>query len=207
MAHPSHFDSTSSIGKPPEGVESLLEELQEFLQKWGKRIRKVLTTNELDSVISTIHETINDQLYNHGNPGNLSSQVHRYILTNLSKGPSLKDFAAELGYSYKYCSQLVKAQLGKSFTTYLKGIRIEQAKQYLLEREVPIGQIAKELGFQDQFAFSRFFKQTVGCPPQRFRLRGRPPNKTSKRLPEKIQPTQSNRESLKTHCGPQNLNR
>ena len=96
-------------------------------------------------------------------------QIHIFMISHLHQGPTLKKLSLFLGYSEKYCSQLFHTILGQSFRSYLKTLRAGRAKLLLQEGHVNLIEIAAALGFSDQFAFSHFFKNAVGCSPTYFR--------------------------------------
>ncbi len=102
-------------------------------------------------------------------PSAVAQRVQEFIRNNLHEGLTLKDLARFLGYSDKYCSDLFKVLIGMPFSHYLKRVRLEQAVDLLAESNATLSSIAEALGFSDQFAFSHFFKNAVGCSPQQFR--------------------------------------
>lgn len=61
-----------------------------------------------------------------------------------------------------------KAGTGLSPQDYVMALRVEQAKQQLLN-EQPISQIAFDAGFYDQSHFTNYFKKYVGLAPQQYR--------------------------------------
>ncbi len=112
----------------------------------------------------------------------VAQRAQEFIRIHLHEGLTLKDLAQFLGYSDKYCSDLFKALTGMPFSHYLKRLRLERAVSLLTESNATLSCIAESLGFSDQFTFSHFFKNAVGCSPQRFRsqcparqLRPKPP--------------------------------
>jgi AraC-like DNA-binding protein len=48
-------------------------------------------------------------------------------------------------------------------------IRLDKAKELLCETTLPIGEIAEQLGFRDQYYFARFFKAKIGMTPGEYR--------------------------------------
>ncbi len=82
---------------------------------------------------------------------------------------SLEKVARECGFSKYYFSRIFKKYTGKTFKTYLIDLRINKAKDLLLNSELPISQICYEIGFNDLSHFNRVFKKKVGCSPSEFR--------------------------------------
>jgi AraC-like DNA-binding protein/ligand-binding sensor protein len=69
---------------------------------------------------------------------------------------------------FYFCKQFKKAT-GLNFTDYLSRIRIERAKNLLLNPNLRVSEIAFEVGFQSLTHFNRVFKHTVGQSPTHYR--------------------------------------
>lgn len=52
---------------------------------------------------------------------------------------------------------------------FLKQLRINEAKKKLCNTEASIGQIAKGVGFSNQFHFTRSFKNSLELSPKNYR--------------------------------------
>ena len=63
----------------------------------------------------------------------------------------------------------MKTHLGKTLTELIRERLVKQAKWELLHTLKPVKQVASELGFDDEFYFSRLFKRATGCAPTFFR--------------------------------------
>lgn len=86
---------------------------------------------------------------------------------------TLKELSTILGYSEKYASEVFRKYMGLSFSEYLKQQHLAKATQLLNEQHLTIAQIAESVGFSDAYAFSHFFKRTIGCSPSEFRKQHR----------------------------------
>jgi AraC-like DNA-binding protein len=64
-----------------------------------------------------------------------------------------------------------RKEIGLSPIVYLRNRRIDQAKRRLAESIDAIKEIAEQVGYSDQFYFSRDFKKNTGLSPSEFRLR------------------------------------
>lgn len=79
------------------------------------------------------------------------------------------DYAAHLHIGLKALSRLAKAHLGRSVGQLIRERKLQHAKWHLLHSRKPVKRIAWETGFQDEYYFSRIFKQSIGMSPTQFR--------------------------------------
>ncbi|MBQ9545475.1 MAG: helix-turn-helix transcriptional regulator, partial [Clostridia bacterium] len=92
-----------------------------------------------------------------------------YLEENYSdQSLSLSRMAQDLGYNEKYLSHCLSKSLGKTFSEYLKLLRIKHAV-FLMENGVStIKNIAYLVGFGDPLYFSRVFTSVTGKTPRQF---------------------------------------
>lgn len=79
--------------------------------------------------------------------------------------------AEECHCSVSCINHLLKKRLGVGMSTYINKLRIEQAKEYLLETEDTMLSIAVRVGFSDANYFARVFQQLMDISPSEFRRR------------------------------------
>ena len=77
--------------------------------------------------------------------------------------------AAALNYSETQARRILQEYTGKSFADNLRHHRITAAKQYLLNSNFSIDEIAERCGYQSRMGFENVFKKLVGMSPHRFR--------------------------------------
>lgn len=68
-----------------------------------------------------------------------------------------------------YFCKIFRKVTGLNFTDYLSRLRIEKAKNLLLNPNLRISEIAYEVGFQSLTHFNRVFKKIVGQSPTSYR--------------------------------------
>jgi len=78
---------------------------------------------------------------------------------------SIEQLGKIAGVSPKYFVDLFKKTFGISAIDYLTELRMNKAKQYLMQSQAKLRDIAHQVGYQDEFYFSRKFKQQVGVSP------------------------------------------
>lgn len=96
-------------------------------------------------------------------------QAIRYMRENYSKDLSLGDIAGEAALNEGYFSGLFKKDTGKSITEYLNEIRMEKAKELLVESNLKNYEVAEQVGFRNASYFSTMFKKYTGMTIQEYR--------------------------------------
>ena len=91
------------------------------------------------------------------------------LATGNLTSPALHEIAAALNMSYTNFRKRFLLLTGKTPGQYRTGEIVRRACTLLRETDHPMSQIADELGFHDQFHFSRRFRQRVGLSPMVFR--------------------------------------
>lgn len=95
--------------------------------------------------------------------------VGEHVRQHLSESISIRD-AANLGnLSRSYFCQCFHDIYHMSFLDYTHQARLDKAKELLLETNLTIQSIAREIGYDDEKYFSRFFRQRCGLSPNQYR--------------------------------------
>lgn len=79
------------------------------------------------------------------------------------------EYARLLHTTPKSLAKIVKTHLHKTLTELIRERVVRQAKWEMLHTTKPVKRVARELGFDDAFHFSRLFKRSAGCSPTFFR--------------------------------------
>ncbi|MFF2887367.1 helix-turn-helix transcriptional regulator [Paenibacillus sp. NPDC057967] len=102
------------------------------------------TTTEIDEVIAYIHQHIYDPL-------------------------PLARLASHVSYSPYHFTRLFKERMGISPMYYVSSIRLQRAKDLLLQTNLSIRDISLEIGQQSLGTFTTRFTERVGMTPAQFR--------------------------------------
>ncbi|WP_314588146.1 helix-turn-helix domain-containing protein [Paenibacillus terrigena] len=92
-----------------------------------------------------------------------------YIRENYQSNHTLAEVSGRFGMSVSYFSVQIKKYTGYSFVNYLNRVRIEKAKELLLQSNLKIYEVAGEVGFDTLQYFNRVFKQAVQMTPGEYR--------------------------------------
>lgn len=110
--------------------------------------------------LKSIHSPEADMMY----------QVAHYIELNYNQPFSQFACAQMFFVNKEYLCRKFKQTFQINMITYLNNIRIEHAKQMLLDPLIKIRQIAHDVGFEDEKYFSRQFKKTTNMTPNDYRM-------------------------------------
>ena len=112
----------------------------------------------------------------------LVQKAREYIDRHKTEELSLAEVAKAAGASvFHFCKVFHKAT-GLKFTDYVARLRLEDARNRLLNPNLRISEIAYGVGFQSLTQFNRTFKRVFGQSPSEFRMRvasGKPTRKTA----------------------------
>jgi AraC-like DNA-binding protein/quercetin dioxygenase-like cupin family protein len=92
------------------------------------------------------------------------------VLADPARGESLERWAAEAGASTRTIARLFRRELGVSFSQWRQQAVLARAIP-LLSQGRPLAQVAQELGYQSQSAFSAMFRRAFGESPRAFFVR------------------------------------
>jgi len=95
----------------------------------------------------------------------LKDAIEEHYRTKHSPG----EYADLLNISTKALNRLSKTHFNRTLSSLIAERLIMEAKRELYLTSKPVKSIAYELGFQDEFYFSRFFKNNAEVSPQLFR--------------------------------------
>ncbi|HMG10677.1 MAG TPA: helix-turn-helix domain-containing protein [Mucilaginibacter sp.] len=91
------------------------------------------------------------------------------IETHFKTKHSASNYADMLNISAKALARITKAHFNKTISNLIAERIIIEAKRELYLTNKPIKEIAYELGYEDEYYFSRFFKTNADVSPQLYR--------------------------------------
>ena len=104
------------------------------------------------------------------NVADIVKNANEFINRNCNRKISEEEIAKEMGYSKNYFVHIYKNYLGITPSQYHEQIRIESAKNFIKSTKLTISEIALELGFENVYSFSRYFKRLVKISPEHYRM-------------------------------------
>jgi len=99
------------------------------------------------------------------------TRARQFIHEHQHEDLSLGQVSKAVHTSTFYFCKLFKKSTGINFTDYLSRVRIEKARQLLLNPNLRVSEIAYDVGFQSLTHFNRVFKRIVGQSPTQYRAK------------------------------------
>ncbi|MDO4270267.1 MAG: response regulator [Eubacteriales bacterium] len=148
-----------------------LQEIMEDSTGAYKRILSCQTLsgmmNELYAFIAEICDFLDD---GHNANKNAVERAKVYIEGHFSEsGLTLDEVAGAVGMSPNYFSALFKQNEGRSFISYLTGVRLDRAKRLLESGDHRSYEVSYQCGYENPTYFSTIFKRHVGVSPSEYR--------------------------------------
>ena len=82
---------------------------------------------------------------------------------------TLETVAGQIGMSRAAFAKRFKELVGQPMFEYLTTLRIQRAKELLQETRLPLYEVAAQVGYESDLAFTKTFKKHVGTTPTRYR--------------------------------------
>ncbi len=135
-------------------------------------IEKSTNVNELQELLEQVAKTIVGRInqYNMKNINVILQNAIEYINENYRLPITLNELAEHTYVSTYYLSRMFSKELGKTFIDYLNEVRIEQAKQLLVDDGFKTYEVAERVGISDAHYFSKLFKKYTALTPTEFKL-------------------------------------
>ena len=96
-------------------------------------------------------------------------KAENYIKMNLHQKISIQEIAEYVGINRSYLSRLFRQYKGSSTQQYIIAARLDSAAQYLKNKKLSVGEVAKSVGYSDQLEFSKAFKARFKVSPTQWR--------------------------------------
>lgn len=92
-----------------------------------------------------------------------------YITEHLDENPSLETLSEEAGFSPYHFHRIAKAFLGETIGNFIVRKRVETAARLLKETDLPVSEIAYQVGYDVPSSLSKAFKLFYGMTPNEYR--------------------------------------
>ncbi|MEK4250759.1 response regulator transcription factor [Paenibacillus sp. FSL W7-1287] len=100
---------------------------------------------------------------------NVISFIQNFIVNHLGEDLSLVRLSEQVYLNPSYLSRIFKQETKKNLTEFIDAARIQKAKELLVNENIKIHEIARQVGYESATSFTRFFRSSTGCSPQEYR--------------------------------------
>lgn len=139
------------------------------------KLQKILSYETLDefeedfsSWMMEIHERINQHDDEDKNRHKIEKAIE-FVRENYKSNLNMAVVSNQISMNYTLFSYSFKQYTGKNFTTYLKEVRVNEAKRLLEETDMKIMEISSEVGFENEKNFMKVFKKECGVSASEYR--------------------------------------
>jgi AraC-type DNA-binding domain-containing proteins len=183
---PGFYDNINGLspfidaGKYTKDIKLCCEEIRKEIiaSKFGYRtiinglieklIVLMLRSKQKTNTATNPKEFINQICIDYSNKKEIVSKIKYYIDFYYSSKISLEDIAHNVYLSQAYIIKLFKEEMGETPINYLIKVRINKAKELLLEGNLSIDEIIGMIGYTDVAHFSKIFKKYTGFSPSQY---------------------------------------
>jgi AraC family transcriptional regulator len=96
-------------------------------------------------------------------------EITDYVESLRGASPTVTELATLAGISRRHLSRIFKQTTGQTLHDYVATVRVRKAITLLCDTQMPIKQVAYELGFAALESFSVAFRSAIGQSPTTFR--------------------------------------
>ena len=150
------------------------EEIFSKNHEYYKQAAKADTVEDLCFSLSGLINWYIDSLFTFSSLKNADviNKAVAYMRRHCTDKLTLDSVARVVFLSPTYFSKVFNQETGQSFNEYLNRLRIERAKQLLLQSSLLLVDVASLSGFEDQSYFTKVFKRVTGISPNKYRKSG-----------------------------------
>ena len=95
--------------------------------------------------------------------------VHDELVSDITKHSTIDELAQRFHINTTTLKMEFKRVFGMPIAAYMKDYRIRRAKELLTGTDMPIAEIAHEVGYENQSKFTQAFKSVTGALPKEYR--------------------------------------
>lgn len=97
------------------------------------------------------------------------NKIHDLLTDDITARYTVEDLSARFHINQTTLKSLFKTVYGQPITQYMKEYRIRKSMDHLLHTDMPISEIARMVGYENQSKFTEAFKSITGVLPKDYR--------------------------------------
>ena len=142
---------------------------RKLFETWKEKLPgyELITGALLQQLIFELYN--NEKRENHNYSASLKVEnIIKYMHEHIDSKLTLTELSDRVQLSPAYLSRVFKDNTGYSIIVFFNKIKIDKAKELIIDGNKKIKEVAHEMGFDDEFYFSRIFKKIEGISPAEF---------------------------------------
>lgn len=160
-------------------IDEILQIYRSVLQEKGKeeleRFRNPYQFAQVGELMEELtgwmigfHEKIDTEFDDYRNKSRMEQAV-AYIQENYNMDLNMAVVSNYVSMNYSMFSYAFKKYTGKNFVSYLKEIRVNEAKRLLEKTDMRVIEISRQVGYENEKHFMKIFKTVSGVSPTEYR--------------------------------------
>ena len=135
-----------------------------------ENLLKLQTVQQLKEMVkNTLRKTIDCLASKEQTANPVITRILNYINVHYAEELSLKTLGAAFNINATYLGQIFQKETQEVFSSYVNKLRLQKAKQMLLDTSLKANEIAAKVGYTDSNYFYKIFKKNIGISPTAFR--------------------------------------
>lgn len=150
----------------PSQMQQLMEEIKRKLDK-SRHERQIVDFHAL--MKRNMPEDAGQIVEKTDDKDTLFDEILAYMEVHIREELTLSRICRDIGVSQTAIGRMFRTKADTSFCSYLTRLRIERAKEYMRQHpNVFIKDVAAQVGYRDQFYFTRTFRSVTGLTPSEY---------------------------------------
>ena len=152
-----------------ERLENIFKDMMALPAEHGSIHRKLLALQAIVMLNDLKNKRKYNDIYFSGDSCEKVHKARRILSKNLDKDISIKDLSAKVGLNRTTLQKIFKEIYGVTIHDYRKHVRMQEAKNLLLQNELSVTEVSGLCGYTNASKFSVAFKDTVGMLPGKWK--------------------------------------
>lgn len=155
-----------------KGMNGNLSELLAQLDRYGFQSRKLTMMETMDLFIRFATEVIKAlRSLKERKSNSILFEMEEYIRLHYRESLTVKQIAQQFYINPVYAGQIFHKKFGLSILDFVHNLRINEAKQLLLETDNKLKQVAEQVGYSHYNHFLLQFEKRTGRKPAQYKIK------------------------------------
>ncbi|GMQ63172.1 response regulator transcription factor [Vallitalea maricola] len=155
-------------------LQILYKELPEYKEsEFTKNITNIYSSHSFEEIQEFLYDIL-DKVIEKFETEQLSPKhaihlIKQYIHTHYGENLNLNVLADKVFLTPRYLSTLFIQEIGYGINRYIKNLRMDKAKELLINTNIKITDICKTVGYSNVSYFCKSFQENFGITPEKYR--------------------------------------